>query len=108
MKVISSQMFRDWEKVAQYEEELLENVNQEITLPVIETGLKNEDGEDLYILIDGHHRLQAVKELSYEDIDINVNFEVVENESGLTGEDALKEWHIDSDWYYVDTEEFVW
>lgn len=40
MKVISSQMFRDWEKVAQYENELLENVNQELTLPVIETGLK--------------------------------------------------------------------
>ena len=103
MKVISSQRYTDWNIVNEKINQMEEDETKVLTLPVIDSGMTNEDGEELYILIDGHHRKEAAEELG-----IKVEYEEVENEYNCTGEDLLKSNYMDSDWYYVENGAYVW
>lgn len=73
-----------------------------ITLPVVNSGLRDNNGEELFILIDGHHRREVAEELGIE-----IEYEEIENEYGVTGDELLLTCYLDSDWYYVDTERLV-
>ena len=61
------------------------------------------DGNDLYILVDGHHRKEAAEELG-----IKIRYEEVKNVHGVTGEALLDACYNDSDWYDVETGDLVW
>lgn len=100
MKVISSQRYLNYDIV----DEKLKDMEHEtvITLPVINSGLKDNTGEELFILVDGHHRKEAAEELGIE-----VEYEEVENEHGVTGDELLEACYNDSDWYYVESEKLV-
>jgi hypothetical protein len=91
MKIISSQKYFNNEivlaKMAELENE------KSVTLPVAEVGF-----DDLFVLVDGHHRLIAAQELGIE-----VKFEITLHGDGLTGEDLLEQTWIDSDWYDIKT-----
>ena len=100
MKVISSQRFLSDEILDQKIEEIS---GTSVNLPVVDSGLTGENGEALYILIDGHHRLAAAKEIG-----CMINFYEIDNDTNLTGEDLLEANWLDSDWYYVDTKLTVW
>ncbi len=101
MKIISSQKFINYdivdEKIEKY------NNRKSITLPIIDAGITDLDGNDLFILIDGHHSKIAAEELGIE-----ISYEEVPNEYGLVGDDLLIAAHVDSDWYYVDSGQPVW
>lgn len=109
MKIISSQIYRNWERVEELIEYFAENNIGAICLPIIKTGCQDLDGEELYAMIDGHHRYEAAKELN-----IVTNFEIVEDiedadyNKELTGEELLNELRFDSDWYYIDNGCPVW
>jgi len=96
MKVISSQDYINYdiveEKIAQLDGQAF------VTLPIVDTEM-DWDGERLFVLIDGHHRLEAAKEMGIE-----VRFEEVKDPEGLTGDNLLEQRWIDTDWYYVETE----
>lgn len=100
MKVISSQRFLDYSIVDEKIEEMKNETS--ISLPVVNSGLKDNNGEELFILVDGHHRREAAEEL-----EINVEYEEVENEYGVTGDDLLLTCYMDSDWFYVETGKLV-
>lgn len=100
MVVISSQRYLDYGIVDKKVEEIKNETV--ITLPVINSGLKDNTGEELFILVDGHHRKEAAEELGIE-----VEYEEVENEHGVEGDELLLACYNDSDWYYVDTEKLV-
>lgn len=100
-KIISSQRYINYEIVDEKIEELKDRTH--VTLPIIDTEMQDLDGNDLYILADGHHRKEAAEELGIE-----VEYEEVENESGLTGDALLEQHYMDSDWYYVDNGRLVW
>lgn len=57
MKVISSQRYLNYDIVDTKAEEIKNETV--ITLPVINSGLKDNTGEELFILVDGHHRKEA-------------------------------------------------
>lgn len=101
MKVISSQRYINYDVVDRKIEELRNS--KKVVLPIIDTGLKDEEGNDLFILVDGHHRKEAAEELR-----IPVEYEEVKNEYGCTGERLLEACWNDSDWYYVDNDCLVW
>lgn len=61
------------------------------------------DGNNLYILVDGHHRKEAAEELGIE-----IRYEEVKNKHGVTGEALLDACYNDSDWYDVETGDLVW
>lgn len=95
--IISSQEYRNYDKVDQKIEEL--NGKSTVEIPVHYAGEAN--GEKYYIQIDGHHTLEAAKELGIE-----VNFvEVESNEwnSDWTLDEALEANWMDSDWRDVQT-----
>lgn len=94
MKVISSQRYLDYGIVDAKAEEIKNETV--IILPVINSGLKDNTGEELFILVDGHHRKEAAEELGIE-----VEYEEVENEHGVEGDELLEACYNDSDWYYV-------
>lgn len=100
MKVITSQSYIDWDKVEEKKEILSGSAFIELT--VWTTGLKNEDGEDLCILSDGHHTYEAAKELGIE-----INFVESEHPEGISGEALLDAAWMDSDWRYLDTDQRV-
>lgn len=91
MKIISSQSYIN-NKIVEQKMSEIENETT-ITLPVVRVGF-----DDLFVLIDGHHRLMAAKVLG-----IPVDFEVVEHTEGLTGEELLENSVIDCNWYYIES-----
>ena len=101
MKVISSQHYINYDVVDRKIEELRNS--KKVVLPIIDAGLKDEEGNDLFILVDGHHRKEAAEELG-----IPVEYEEVKNEYSCTGERLLEACWNDSDWYYVDNDCLVW
>lgn len=101
MKIISSQRFINYDIV---DEKIEKYKNREsITLPIIDAGITDLDGNDLFILINGHHSKMAAEELGIE-----ILYEEVPNEYGLVGDDLLITVYMDSDWYYVDGGQLVW
>lgn len=61
------------------------------------------DGDNYEVLFNGHHRLEAARELG-----IPVEFVSEPHPEGLTGEDLLEQAWMDSDWYDVQTGNMVW
>lgn len=89
MKVITSQNYFNEDIVNSYINDMLSSGITEITLPVIPVYY-----DDLYILVDGHHRYMAAKS-----INININFEIVEDEKtyyeyidSKNSDEILKAW----------------
>lgn len=110
MKVMSSQRYIDWDIVEDKIAEMKENGTAVLIIPIINAYTQDLYGEDMFIMTDCHHRLQAARELGIE-----ICFEEVEDElSGYAaieaedGETICAEWHMDSNWYYVETGEEVW
>lgn len=101
MKVITSQSYINYGIVEDKKAALARN--SEITLTVWTTGLRDEDGEDLCILSDGHHTYEAAVELGIE-----VNFDEVDHPEGLTGDALLEQAWMDSDYRYLGTTLLVW
>ena len=103
MRIISSQKFLNYEIVDEKIAEMEASESESITLPIINAGMKDLDGNDLYILVDGHHRKEAAEEMG-----ITINYEEVANDYDLTGDDLLLTCYMDSDWYDVATGELIW
>lgn len=101
MKVISSQHYIDYEIVDKKIAEM--QGTEKVVLPIVDAEMKDEDGNDLYVLIDGHHRKEAAEELGIE-----IEYEEVENPYNVTGELLLETCYMDGDWYYVDNGATVW
>ena len=101
MKIISSQRFIDDEILDKKMEEIKDE--EYITLPIINAEMQDMDGNDLFILIDGHHRKEAAEQL-----EIEIRYEEVENEHYYTGEDLLNECWGGDDWYYIENGNLVW
>lgn len=72
---------------------------------------KDADGEDLYIMTDGHHRLAAARdlggiEIEYEEVrNYETYYKDVENKNG---DAVLESWFMDSPWFYIETGKNVW
>jgi hypothetical protein len=58
----------------------------------------NVGTDDLAILFNGHHTLEAARQLG-----IPYRFEVIDHPEHITGENLLEQTQIDSDWYDVET-----
>ena len=101
MRVITSQHHRD-EDIVQSKIEQLQNETK-VTLTVWDTEMKNELGQDLYILADGHHTYEAAVELGLE-----VEFEIKKHPEGLVGEELLEVAWMDGDYRYLDDNSTVW
>ena len=101
MRVITSQHHRD-EDIVQSKIEQLQNETK-VTLTVWDTEMKNELGQDLYILADGHHTYEAAVELGLE-----VEFEIKKHPDGLVGEELLEVAWMDGDYRYLDDNSTVW
>jgi hypothetical protein len=95
--IISSQSYRDYSKVDQKLEELA--AEKSVQIPVHYAG--ELDGEKYFIQIDGHHTLEAAKELGLE-----VRFIETEHndwDKSWSLDEALEANWMDSDWYNVET-----
>ena len=101
MRVITSQSYRDYDIIAEKIEQL--KGATKITLTVWETEMKNELGQDLYILADGHHTYEAAKELG-----LNIEFEIEKHPEGLVDEELLEVAWMDGDYRYLDNNDTVW
>ncbi len=105
MTVISSQRFRDYE-IIEEKKEMLENAEY-VDIPVVNAYLQDEEGNDLYIIVDKHHTLDAARELNKEIRYVEVEDELsyykdIEEKNG----EAICEAHwMDSNWYYVENED---
>lgn len=111
MRVMSSQRYLDDEKVEEKIQQFIESGAKKLVIPVINAFVKDLDGEDMYIMIDCHHRFEAAKILG------NIDIEYVEVEDDMTyyrdienqnGEAVCETWRMDSSWFYVETGEEVW
>lgn len=100
-QIISSQRYVDMEIVGAKMQELKEQ--EALELAVWITGITNDDGQELFVLGDGHHRLCAA-----EMLELPVVFVQAEHPEHVTGEDLLEQAWIDSDWYYIATNSLVW
>mgnify|MGYP000900638986 FL=1 len=101
MRVITSQSYRDYDIIAEKIEQL--KGATKVTLTVWETEMKNELGQDLYILADGHHTYEAAKELG-----LDIEFEIEKHPEGLVGEELLEVVWMDGDYRYLDNNDTVW
>lgn len=99
-RIISSQRMLDWEMVANKIQEC--EVNGFVEIIVIETDLTDDEGNNLHIMIDGHHRLEAA-ELTESDIHISY----VKSPYNETGYALLDSAWIDSDWYDIKTKKII-
>jgi hypothetical protein len=105
MTVISSQRFRN-EDIIDEKIEQIENAEY-IEVPVVNAYLQDDEGNDLYIIVDKHHTLSAARELGKEVRFIEVEDELsyykdIEEHNG----EAICEAHLmDSNWYYVEHED---
>lgn len=96
MQIISSQRYIN-NKILNEKIEWFElNRPGEIILPVWDV-----DG-DMAVLGDGHHTLEAARQVG-----VSVCFIVVEHPEGLYGDNLLENSWIDSDWYDITTGELV-
>jgi len=100
MRVISSQNFTDEQIVEEKKKQLIDE--EKISLPVLHV----ED--DIFILTDGHHRLEAAKELGIE-----ISFYEVEKHETFVGSDATPDEIYEAFWDNGDyrdvmTGDFVW
>ena len=103
MKIISSQRYLDYDIVAQKMAELESEAATEVIIEIIDAGMQDLDGNDLYIMDNGHHTKEAG-----ECLGIEVKYEEIKNHYNTYGEDLLRAAWIDSDWYYVDNGYMVW
>lgn len=101
MKIISSQRYIDYNIVDRKIEEIKDETT--VYLPIIDAEMTDDEGNDLYVLIDGHHTKEAAEELG-----INIEYEEIENYFDLTGDNLLMACYMDSNWYYIDTGRNVW
>ena len=65
---------------------------------VIVLGAWDVKDYDCAVLYDGHHTLEAARQL-----DIPVRFVVVDHPEGISGDNLLEQAWMDSDWYDVET-----
>lgn len=97
--IISSQRFLSEDTVTEKRDQL--KGKSSIVLPVWNAGVV--DGIEIFVLADGHHRFEASKQLG-----VTVEFEVIDHEAGLTGEELLNSEWMDSDYYDIRTGKNVW
>lgn len=91
--IISSQRYIDYNIVDEKIKYLQDNAITEITLytwDVIDY--------DCAILFNGHHTLQAARELN-----MPVKFEIINHPENIFGDNLLEQAWMDSDWYSVET-----
>ena len=100
---ISSQRYIDYSIVDEKIRELAQASETSVTIPTWAVGEFAEHDEELNIVCDHHHTLQAAKEQGW-----TINFEITEHPEGLTGQDLLDACWMDSDWYDVETGDNVW
>lgn len=93
MTVISSQRYLDNSILTDKIAEIEASQPAKIVLQTWSVGI-----DDLEILFDGHHTLEAAHQC-----EIAVRFESVNHPEGLTGEDLLEQAWLDSDWYDIET-----
>lgn len=87
--IISSQSYLDYNKV---DEKISQLRNSDsVTLPVVKAG--ELDGESIFILVDGHHTMEAAKELG-----LSISFD----------EQSGKDWNFDKNWSLEDALEANW
>lgn len=96
-RIISSQRYINETIFTEKLAALVENGTTSITLEAWDV-----DGE-IAVLFNGHHTLEAARELG-----IAVEFTVVSHPEGLTGDNLLEQAWMDSDWYDVETGKLVW
>mgnify|MGYP001046511898 CR=1 FL=1 len=101
MRVITSQHYRDYDIITEKIEQL--KGAAKITLPVWDTEMQNELGQDLCILADGHHTYEAAILLGLE-----VEFEIEKHPEGLVGEELLEAAWMDGEYRYLDDNSTVW
>ena len=101
MRVITSQHYRNGDTITEKIEQL--KGATKITLTVWDTEMKNEQGQELYILADGHHTYEAAVRLGLE-----VEFEIEKHPEGLVGEELLEVAWMDGDYRYLDDNSTVW
>ena len=101
MTIISSQRFRDWEKITEKMEQLESENAEFVTIPVV-----NAFMDDMFIVVDHHHLMNAANELGIE-----IRFEEVDDEMSYYKDieehntDGILEAHrMDSTYYYVDAD----
>ena len=87
--IISSQGYLNFNIVNEKIKELTSEGATEITLPTIKVG-------EYHILIDGHHALEAARELH-----LKINFEDIDEEYDL--DTSLISHYMDRDYYNVET-----
>lgn len=101
MTVISSQRYRD-EDIINEKLDMIENAEY-VEIPVVNAYLQDDKSNDLYIIVDKHHTLDAARELGKEVRFVEVEdelsyYEDIENHNG----EAICEAHwMDSNWYYI-------
>ena len=107
MTIVSSQKYRNWDIIEDKIEELQASGADSVTIPVVNAYTKDEDGDDLYIIIDNHHLMVAAHTLG-----IDIEFEEVVDEMSGTeeirnhdGEAIMENWYQDSPYYYIDFDE---
>lgn len=96
MKIISSQRYID-EKIVEQKLEQLAGKSS-LVLEAWDVGM-----DDLAVLSDGHHRLEAAQRLG-----IPVTFEIASHPEKITGVTLLESMWMDSDYYDVETGKNVW
>lgn len=98
--IISSQKYRDYNIVDQKLAEL--DGRESVEIPVHYAG--ELDGEKYFIQIDGHHTLEAAREigLPVEFVEVGKDYHNDWDDS-WTLDEALENNYIDSDWYDVET-----
>ena len=107
MTVISSQRFRDDDIIEAKMEELQSTGTTKVIAPVVRAYMQDDEGNDLYILTDRHHTISAA-------IALGIEIEFVEVEDDMSyykdieeqnGEAICEAHYMDSNWYYIDTDE---
>lgn len=103
MTVISSQRYRNDEIVEKKIDSLVANGETVVVVPVVRAYIKDLEGNELYIMVDKHHTLEAARELG-----LNVKFEEVEDDLAYyediekhNGEAICEAHWMDSNWYYI-------
>lgn len=107
MTIISSQRYRNWNIIEKKISELEESGAESVTIPVVNAHKQDEDGDDLYIVIDNHHLMVAAHTLG-----LDIEFEEVRDDMSSTdeirnhdGDAILENWFHDSTYYYIDFDE---
>lgn len=96
MTYISSQHYLNPDIVDAKIAQLLEASSTEVVIPFLYAGEIN--GVEYAVQSDGHHTLQAAKELG-----IAIKYEVSDDPENLTGEALLGARYLDGDYYLVDS-----